>query len=111
MVSFSALPSTLMAFLLASPVFSMPTTPNDPFHALAIHAPKQPDLPICCLTPPSPVEPVVDDDVLLSFEEWKAKQFAIQAEAKAKAKDTSRSAAAAGEDKVTRRRKPREDAS
>ena len=93
--------TTMAAFLLASPVFSMPTTPNNPFQALAIYAQKQHDLPICCLTPPSAVEPVVEDDVLLSFEEWKAKQFAIQAEAKAKAKDTSRSAAATSQSHVT----------
>jgi hypothetical protein len=98
---FSMFPSTLMALLLASPVFSMPTTPNDHFRALAVHAPKQPELPVCCLTPLSPVEPVVEDDVLLSFEEWKAKQFYMQAEARAKAKETSRSAAAAGQGQVT----------
>jgi hypothetical protein len=102
MVLFSAFPSTLLAFLLASPVFAtMPTTPNDPFHVLATYAPKQPDLPICSLSLLSPVEPVVEDDVLLSFEEWKAKQFTIQAEAKAKSKDTSRSAAAASQAQVT----------
>jgi hypothetical protein len=95
MVLFLALPSTLMALLLASPVFSMPTTPNDHFHALAVHAQKQPEPPVCCLTPLSPMEPVVEDDVLLSFEEWKAKQFAMQVEARGKPKDTSRSAAAA----------------
>ena len=77
---------TLMVFLLASPVLSAPSTPNDPFHALLLHEPKQPDPPICCLTPLPPVDPV-EDDVLLSFEEWKAKQFAMQAEAKAKARE------------------------
>jgi hypothetical protein len=90
-----------MALLLVSPVLSMPMTPHDPFRALAIHAPKQPELPVCCLTPPSSGEPVIEDDVLLSFEEWKAKQFAMQAEAKAKAKETSRSAAAASQAQVT----------
>ena len=90
-----------MALLLASPVFSTPTTPNDPFRALAVHAPNQPEQPVCCLTPLSPVEPVVEDDVLLSFEEWKAKQISMQAEARAKAKETSRSAATAGQGQVT----------
>jgi hypothetical protein len=98
---FSAIPSTLIAFLLVSPVFSMSTTPNDPFRALASHASRQPELPVCRLTPPSPVEPVIEDDVLLSFEEWKAKQFAMEAEAKAKAKETSRSVAAASQGQAT----------
>lgn len=84
--SFPMLPLALMAFLLASPILSTPTTPNDPFHALSIQKPKELDPPICCLTPLPPVEPV-EDDVLLSFEEWKAKQFAMQAQAKAKAKE------------------------
>jgi len=47
------------------------------------------------------VEPVIEDDVLLSFEEWKAKQFAMEAEAKAKAKETSRSVAAASQGQAT----------
>jgi hypothetical protein len=90
-----------MAFLLLSPTFSMPTSPNDPFHALAIYAPKQPEDPVCCLTPLAPMEPVIENDVLLSFEEWKAKQFAMQAEAKAKAMETSRSAAVASQGQAT----------
>lgn len=102
MVPFSAIPSALITvtFLLVSPVFSMSATPNDPFRALASHASKQPEFPVCRLTPP-PVEPVIEDDVLLSFEEWKAKQFAMEAEAKARAKETSRSVAAASQAQAT----------
>jgi hypothetical protein len=90
MVSFSALPITFLALLLASPAFASPTTPNDPFQVLAMHAPKQVDPPICRLKPLQVLE-TVDDDVLLSFEDWKAKQFAMQEQAKAKAnkKDTA----------------------
>ncbi|KAH9009696.1 hypothetical protein EDB85DRAFT_1881319, partial [Lactarius pseudohatsudake] len=36
-------------------------------------APKQLEVPICCLKPLTPLEPVDDD--LLSFEDWKAKWF------------------------------------
>lgn len=77
----SALPLTLLALLFASPVFTTTTTittsPNDPFRALALQVPKQPQNPICCLKSSSS-EPV-DDGILLSFEEWKMKQQAMQA--------------------------------
>jgi len=86
MVSFSALPAALVALLMASVVFSTPTSPNDPFRAIAVRIPRQPDPPICCLKPPPPLDSV-DDEVLLSFEQWKAKQFAMEAQAKAKAKE------------------------
>ena len=93
MVSFAALlRHRVIAFLPASPtIFSIPTTLNDPFHALSLHSLKQPDHPVCCLTPLQPVEPI-DDDVLHSFEEWKAKHFAMQTQAKEK-EFSSRSAA------------------
>ncbi|EGN97942.1 hypothetical protein SERLA73DRAFT_169048 [Serpula lacrymans var. lacrymans S7.3] len=91
MVSFTLLPSTLIALLLALPAFSAPTTPNDPFHAIAILAPRQPEPPVCCLKPLQTLEPV-EDDVLLSFEEWKTKQFQMQ-QAQARADTANRSAA------------------
>jgi hypothetical protein len=50
------------------------TTPYDPFHAIAALAPKPREEPICCLKPLTPLEPV-DDDLFLSFEDWKAKRF------------------------------------
>ncbi|KXN82830.1 hypothetical protein AN958_02104, partial [Leucoagaricus sp. SymC.cos] len=50
-----------------------PTSYNDPFRAIALRAPKPPDSPICCLKPLPPLDPV-EDDLLLSFEEWKARQ-------------------------------------
>ncbi len=73
----SWLPTSLLCLLFVSPVLSgrpPSTTPNDPFHAIAALAPKRPEEPICCLKPLTPLEPV-DDDLFLSFEDWKAKQF------------------------------------
>ena len=51
-----------------------PTTQYDPFHAIAALAPRPSEEPICCLKPLTPLEPV-DDDLFLSFEDWKAKRF------------------------------------
>ncbi|KAI0088640.1 UNC-like C-terminal-domain-containing protein [Irpex rosettiformis] len=62
-----------VAFVL--PAFSAPPTPNDPFHNLALQAPKHDDGPVCCLRPLSPPESP-EEDVLLSFEEWKERQMA-----------------------------------
>ncbi|KAI9453243.1 UNC-like C-terminal-domain-containing protein [Lactarius psammicola] len=73
----SWLPTSLLCLLFASPVLSghpPSTTPYDPFHAIAALAPKRPEEPICCLKPLTPLEPV-DDDLFLSFEDWKAKRF------------------------------------
>ncbi|KAF9478205.1 hypothetical protein BDN70DRAFT_880260 [Pholiota conissans] len=75
----SALPAALISLLFVLPVFAQSTSSNDPLRAVALQAPKpkQPDNPICCLKPITPLEPV-DDGILLSFEEWKAKQFGMQ---------------------------------
>ncbi|KAI8986140.1 UNC-like C-terminal-domain-containing protein [Trametes punicea] len=77
---FLSLPTSLLALLFASPLLAAPTTPNDPFHALALYAPKPPEEPVCCLRPLPPLEPQAEDDLLLSFEEWKAKRFSEAAE-------------------------------
>ncbi|KAI0629780.1 UNC-like C-terminal-domain-containing protein [Trametes polyzona] len=69
------LPTSLLALLFASPVLSAPTTPNDLFHDIAVLAPKPPEEPVCCLRPLPPLEPPSEDDLLLSFEEWKAKRL------------------------------------
>ena len=74
---FPWLPSSLLCLLFASPILSghtPPTTQHDPFHAIAALAPKPSEEPICCLKPLAPLEPV-DDDLFLSFEDWKAKRF------------------------------------
>ncbi|KAI0763545.1 UNC-like C-terminal-domain-containing protein [Trametes elegans] len=70
-----SLPTSLLALLFASPILSAPTTPNDLFHAVAVHAPRQPEEPVCCLRPLPPIEAPVEDDLLLSFEDWKAKRL------------------------------------
>lgn len=63
----------LLLLVWITPVAAEPTSRNDPFRAIALHAQKRPDPPICCLKPLPPLEPV-EDDLLLSFEEWKARQ-------------------------------------
>lgn len=84
MTLLSVLPAALVALVFSSPVFSFPTSltsPNDPFKVISAHAIREPEPPICCLTPLPPVEPV-EDEVSLSFEEWKEKQASLQASAK-----------------------------
>lgn len=83
---FPLLPPALVALILASPALAAPTSFNDPFKALAAQVVKPPEPPICCLTPLPPTEPV-QDDVLLSFEEWKEKRFAMQTLVQDKAKE------------------------
>ncbi|KAJ7726532.1 UNC-like C-terminal-domain-containing protein [Mycena metata] len=73
---FPLLPQALVAFILASPALAVPTSFNDPFKALSARVVKPPEPPICCLTPLPPTEPV-QDDVLLSFEEWKEKRISM----------------------------------
>ncbi|KAI0698141.1 UNC-like C-terminal-domain-containing protein [Cytidiella melzeri] len=68
-------PQSLLALSFVVPVLSLPSTPNDLFHHIALRVPKQDDGPVCCLRPLSPPEST-EDDVLLSFEEWKEKQMA-----------------------------------
>ena len=88
---FLLLPTSLYNFLFVSPVVSESISPNDPFRAIVLEIPKVPEPPICCLKPLTPLEPV-DDEVLLSFEEWKTRQTAMQASSEAKAREgTNRS--------------------
>ena len=70
-------PQTWLLLLFASAVLSghpQSSTPHDPFHAIAALAPKPSEELICCLKHLAPLEPV-DDDIFLSFEDWKAKRF------------------------------------
>ncbi|THH09584.1 hypothetical protein EW146_g8646 [Bondarzewia mesenterica] len=67
------LQAALLALVFAAPALAIPTTPYDPFHDLAVFAPKPPELPICCLKPLTPLEPV-EEEPFLSFEEWKTKR-------------------------------------
>ncbi|KAI0754471.1 UNC-like C-terminal-domain-containing protein [Daedaleopsis nitida] len=71
----SLLPTSLLALLFSSPALSTPTTPNDPLRAIAVHAPKQPEEPVCCLRPLTPLEPVAEEDMFPSFEDWKARRL------------------------------------
>ena len=89
---FLLLPTALfISLIVLSPVVSEPVSPNDPFRAIVLQVPKVPEPPICCLKPLTPLEPV-DDEVLLSFEEWKTRQTVMQANSEAKAREgTNRS--------------------
>ncbi|KAG2140251.1 UNC-like C-terminal-domain-containing protein [Suillus bovinus] len=84
MVSFTALSKTLHLLLLTLPALAvsvaLPSSKNDPFRAIVLaHRKHEPEPPLCCLTPPPSIEPLDDvEDVLLSFEEWKSKQFQSQ---------------------------------
>lgn len=71
----SLVPLSLLALVFALPVLSAPTSPNDPFHAISLQAPKRPEHPICCLRPLEPVEPSPREDVFISFEDWKARRL------------------------------------
>ena len=71
----SLLPTSLLVLVFASPVFSAPSSPNDPFRDIALQATKPEEPPVCCLRPLEPVEPGAGDDVFISFEEWKAKRL------------------------------------
>ncbi|KAJ7626580.1 UNC-like C-terminal-domain-containing protein, partial [Mycena polygramma] len=84
---FPLLPAALVALILASPLLVAPMSPNDPFKALTAQVVKPPEPPICCLTPLPPTEPV-QDDVLLSFEEWKEKRLSMQIPVRDKPKES-----------------------
>ena len=76
MLIYGVLPTFLVTLILSSPILATPpTTPYDLFHDLSIHASKPPEQPICCLRPLTPLEST-EDDVLLTFEEWKARRLA-----------------------------------
>lgn len=75
MRSLRLLPVPLLALLCALPVLSEPISPNDPFRDISAHVRKDREPPICCLRPLTPLEDT-EEEVVLSFEEWKAKQVA-----------------------------------
>ena len=73
-MKFTSLPRPLIALLFAYPVFALPTTRHDPFRAIALKEPKLEQEQICYLISPPPTEPQpTEDELLLSFEDWKAK--------------------------------------
>ena len=71
----SLLPRTLLALVSVTLAHAAATTPYDPFRSIMERAPKPQEDPVCCLRPLTPLE-AVDDDLFLSFEEWKSKQLA-----------------------------------
>ena len=76
-MKFSSLPRPLIVLLFAWPVLAAPTTPNDPFRAIILKQPKPEQEQICCLIPPPLSEPQpTEDELLLSFEDWKTKLLA-----------------------------------
>lgn len=87
-------PSTIIVLVLLlsrtilaiTPTPTIPTTPNDLFHDFAKHVAKPSEPPICCLKPQPSPEPAEE---FLSFEDWKAKQALLQAEAKDASKQAS----------------------
>ncbi|KAL1659297.1 UNC-like C-terminal-domain-containing protein [Schizophyllum commune] len=88
--------ASLSAFLLLTTPAIAQTSPNDPLRAIAIAAPPHPEAPICCLVQPTDQE-ATEEDVLLSFEEWKAKQFATQQQTQTRAQgDANRSESTTG---------------
>lgn len=67
----------LIFLLFVYPVFAIPTTHNDPFRTIALKRPKLGKEPICSLVPLPPTElQPTEDELLLSFEDWKAKLLA-----------------------------------
>ncbi|KAF9781734.1 UNC-like C-terminal-domain-containing protein [Thelephora terrestris] len=71
---FSSLPCTLVALLFTCPVLAALTTRNDPFRTIALKQPKCGQEPVCCLiSPPLTESQPTEEELLLSFEEWKAK--------------------------------------
>ncbi|KAF5319981.1 hypothetical protein D9611_011046 [Ephemerocybe angulata] len=80
------LPLGLLALLLATVAHAEPTSLNDPFRHIVQRKPPKAEPPICCLNASPPSESA-EQDVLLSFEEWKAKQSQVQAGASSDATD------------------------
>ena len=75
-MKFSSLPRPLI-LLSTHSVLAAQTIPNDPFRTIALERPKLGQDPICCLIPLPPTEPQpTEDELLLSFEDWKAKLLA-----------------------------------
>lgn len=76
-MKFSSLPRPLLFLLFAYSTLAASTSRNDPFRTIALKGHKHGQDPVCCLTPLPPTEPQpTEDDLLLSFEDWKAKLLA-----------------------------------
>jgi len=100
-MKFSSLPRPLLLLLFAYPVLAGPTSRNDPFRTIALKQSKPGQDPVCCLIPPLPTEPQpTEDELLLSFEDWKAKLLA---------EERSNSATGSSGDTDSARHTPRTD--
>lgn len=73
-ISFSPTIVLLLLVCIAPVVVAEPTSYNDPFRTIALQVQKPSDPPICCLKPLHPLDSV-EDDLLVSFEEWKARHL------------------------------------
>jgi hypothetical protein len=94
------LPSALIALVLASPVLAAaPRSVNNPFKAITAQVVKPPEPPVCCLRPLPPTDQS-QDDILLSFEEWKEKRFAMETLIQDKEKEKDREKATNGDRKT-----------
>jgi hypothetical protein len=69
-----SLPLALLLLIFLPSVFPTNLSTNDPFRTFSSLAASRQHFPVCCLKPLSPHDPV-GDEVLLSFDEWKAKQW------------------------------------
>ncbi|KAG5636177.1 hypothetical protein H0H81_008912 [Sphagnurus paluster] len=97
MLSLQLLPAALLAVVYASPVLATASSSNDPFRAIAAQAPRKPNLPVCCLKREEPLERL-EEEVLLSFEEWKQKQSLLQEKERAREREAiNRSTHVAGD--------------
>ena len=76
-MKFCSLPRPLILLLLTHSVLAAQTIPSDPFRTIVLERPKLGQDPICCLIPLPPTEPQpTEDELLVSFEDGKAKLLA-----------------------------------
>ncbi|KAF9018968.1 hypothetical protein BDZ89DRAFT_1073417 [Hymenopellis radicata] len=68
------LPAALIVLTLLSSTWAARTSTNDPFRAISTQVVREAEEPVCCLIPLDDPPEVPEDDVLLSFEQWKDKQ-------------------------------------
>ncbi|CCM03729.1 uncharacterized protein FIBRA_05875 [Fibroporia radiculosa] len=64
-----------IAALCVIQAVAAPSSSNDPFRNIALQKPRRAEPSVCCLTPLEPRDTTSQDDVLLSFEDWKAKRL------------------------------------
>ncbi|KAF9649774.1 hypothetical protein BDM02DRAFT_1749195 [Thelephora ganbajun] len=76
-MKFPSLPGPLIFLLFTYPVLAAPTTRNDPFREITHKQPRLGQDQTCHLIPLPPTGPQqTEDELLLSFEDWKAKLLA-----------------------------------